>query len=191
MRFISVILFIFFISFSRDNIWSKLSSKQQSSPTPKETAIVTPLPPKKQEPSRIPMVEPSKSRTPSPQPPKTTPVPTNSKPFPPVTSPTPPVVPTSTIRKDPPTPTTPPARSLEPPPKPPRSPSPHPIRAEAFEEVDIDEDEDDEEDEEGEEGSDVEDEENSVISASPRRAPVANSVNDFINQEINSQKQTR
>lgn len=117
--------------------------------------------------SRIPVAEP-KIRPVSPQPPSWSPtvsplhspvsqftsLPTPPKPEPP--KPQAPVKAPEPVRAPEPV-------KLEPPAKPPRSPSPHPLRTEAFEEIEY-EDEEDEEEEASTDG-----EENSVISSSPRR----------------------
>ncbi|KAJ8955393.1 hypothetical protein NQ318_003491 [Aromia moschata] len=125
---------------------------------------------------QIPLVEPPKPpRTPSPIPPR------SPSPRTPDSSFSPPQASSTPIKGSPDT-----TKPLDPPPKPPRAPSPHPIRAEAFEDIEY------EEEEEEEESSDVEDDENSVISSSsPRRAPISNSVNEFINQEINQPNSLR
>ncbi|XP_066259065.1 uncharacterized protein [Euwallacea similis] len=153
----------------RNSIWEKLSYKK--SPGPKETAVVCPLPSKKNDPtSRIPIVEPPKpSRTPSPQIPATPPTPQPQVRPPPLAQ-----KPSAISMSKPRTPELPPPQKIEPPPKPPRSPSPHPIRAEVFDDIEYEE--------ESEESSDPEEEENSVL-ATPQRKPVAKSVNDFIDRE--------
>ncbi|XP_076262395.1 uncharacterized protein LOC143197670 [Rhynchophorus ferrugineus] len=165
----------------REVIWDKLGSKKAAQP--KETAIVCPLPPKKNEPA--PVIEPTKPTTPvspkistslpsPPIKPATPPVSQSPVPSTPVSPKVPPSFPSPQIK-----PVTPPVlQKLDPPPKPPRSPSPHPIRAEAFDNVD-----DDDDDEESEESSEPE-EEDSVL-ATPPKKPIAKSVNDFINKEKN------
>ncbi|ERL86144.1 hypothetical protein D910_03557 [Dendroctonus ponderosae] len=111
---------------------------------------------------RIPVVEP--------QPPKPSRTPS---PLIPVQPPSPQPQPKPQLPATPPTPPAPAAAKMEPPSKPPRSPSPHPIRAEAFDDIDY-EDESDE--------SSEPEEEDSVL-ATPQRKPVAKSVNDFIDRE--------
>jgi hypothetical protein len=66
---------------------------------------------------------------------------------------------------------------LDPPAKPPRSPSPHPLRTEAFEDIEYEE-----------EDSEEEDEDSVVDSAPPKPGP--NSVNDFINVEIGQERRS-
>lgn len=162
----------------RDSIWGKLSCKKPTQP--KETAIVCPLPPKKNEPaSRIPVVEPPKA--PSPQPPPSLPSQPQVKPqLSPQKPPSPQPTPAPPVQPKPKTETPNPPQKLDPPPKPPRSPSPHPIRAEAFDDIEYEE----EEEEESEESSEPE-EEDSVL-ATPQRKPVAKSVNEFIDREKTS-----
>ncbi|CAH0562035.1 unnamed protein product [Brassicogethes aeneus] len=131
---------------------NKQSKKESNtSAKPKDA----PLPPKKAEQSRIPVIEPPKSPVPPPKSPS---------PIPPPAVPSPPPKPASPL----------PPKPLEPPAKPPRSPSPHPIKPDAFEDIEYEE-----EDSEAEE-----DEEDSVIDSNARQT--ANSVNDFLNKEINT-----
>ncbi|XP_018573132.1 neurofilament medium polypeptide-like [Anoplophora glabripennis] len=158
----------------KDVLWEKILPKKRTSTPAKETAVVCPLPPKRSEPSKIPIVEPPKSpRTPSP-------VPSN------LSTPEYPLSPQATstpIKRSPENP-----KPLEPPAKPPRSPSPHPIKSETLDDIEYE----DEDEEEEEEASDVEeDDENSVISSSPRRAQLSNTVNEFINQEVNQPNSLR
>lgn len=132
------ILFCFIFFILREDILKKLLQK------PKTSSESPQVPPKKQEPSRIPVVEPPKPSLPKPVPPP-----------PPTKAPLPP--------------------KLDPPAKPPRSPSPHPLRVDAFEDIEYEEDESEEDDD-------------SVIHFLPERKPAANTVNDFINVEIDTQQ---
>ncbi|KAJ8918727.1 hypothetical protein NQ315_015047 [Exocentrus adspersus] len=156
----------------KDVILEKLPKKPAT--TPKETAVVCPLPPKKPESSKIPIVEPPKPpRTPSP--------------LPPLSSASTPEYPLSPQATSTPITRSPEQKPLEPPAKPPRSPSPHPIKAEVLDDIEYE----DEEEEEEDEGSEAEEENSVVSSPPPRTAQLSNTVNEFINQEISQPNSLR
>ncbi|KAJ8983531.1 hypothetical protein NQ317_012022 [Molorchus minor] len=172
----------------REVIWNRFFGNRRPAIAARETAVVSPLPAVKPEPSKIPVVQPSTSeKPPSPRPLRTPSPQTPDSSFGnPQAASTPKGSPEAPKSLEPPAkpPRSPDAsKSLEPPAKPPRSPSPHPIKAETLDDIEYEEEEDEEEEEE--ENSDAEeDDENSVIASTPRRVPISASVNEFINQEI-------
>ncbi|XP_044256680.1 arginine kinase isoform X1 [Tribolium madens] len=132
----------------REVILDKVSQKlSPSCPKTKPSQPTPPPPPPPVEPPKPPRAEP-------PKPPQSVP-----KPIPP---------------PSPPKASLPP--KLDPPAKPPRSPSPHPLRTEAFEDIEYEDEESDEEDED------------SVVDSVPPPKPAAKNVNDFINVEKNQQQ---
>lgn len=188
-----LIYFPFFsVSFSRDIIWDKLKSNKPS--TSESSAPACPFVPKKADTSKIPVVEPPKPK--SPPPPKQTP----QSPIPPPPKQPPPVFPPPKQSPQSPVPPPPkqppklppqasqpprqppsfPPKPLEPPAKPPRSPSPHPIRAQAFDDdIEYEEDSDAEEDED----EDVLINSTSRFAGQNQQKSGKNAVNDFIGQE--------
>lgn len=180
-------LSIFFVFISRDIIWDKLKSKKpdtnsvSSTPSSQTSSLACPFVPKKPDSSKIPVAEPPKPKSPPPLPQLPVPPPPKQPPQSPVPPPPkqPPKLPPQ-VTQPPKQPSAFPPKPLEPPAKPPRSPSPHPIRAEAFDD-DIEYDEDSEAEE---------DEDDDTLINSASRFPPQNQqksgksvTNDFIGQE--------